>query len=351
MEHKFKVGDKVKVHYLMGNRIGYIQERKSELRYDIRYDEGCIGHDIEENRIVKYNGNQDMEINVGDKVRVREDAPRMYVSGLDHTYLNVDSTVIGIEDGNAVIRLNSGNTNVLFREIALPTKYLIKVEDEAKEPKFKVNDVVRTVFNETTHVTSVLGNGNYYLYGMGNEYPEDSLTLVESYTEPTAPTIKVGDFVKVLENLHEPICLDGDLHLEITNITPNAISHKEWKVVSVEMRRGCAGRIYTLKHDNSFIYNIPQDCVELVQSKEQTEEKQPMDLTKEVANNLSNALEGCCNAINNIANNFDWDAYTANLARDIAVKIVNKNMDSDPEKVGEYAANVAKSVVEELKKK
>lgn len=29
MEHKFKVGDKVKVHYLTGNRIGYIQERKS----------------------------------------------------------------------------------------------------------------------------------------------------------------------------------------------------------------------------------------------------------------------------------------------------------------------------------
>lgn len=58
-------------------------------------------------------------------------------------------------------------------------------EPKSAEPKFKVNDVVRTVFNETTHITSVLENGNYYLYGMGNEYPEDSLTLVEPYTEPT----------------------------------------------------------------------------------------------------------------------------------------------------------------------
>lgn len=31
----------------------------------------------------------------------------------------------------------------------------------------------------------MLENGNYYLYGMGNEYPEDSLTLVEPYTKPT----------------------------------------------------------------------------------------------------------------------------------------------------------------------
>ena len=98
-------------------------------------------------------------------------------------------------------------------------------------------------------------------------------------------------------------------------------------------------------------YHWKSDGLELVQSKKPTEEKQPTDLTKEVANNLSNVLEGCCNAINNIANNFDWEQYTADLAYDIAVKIVNKNMGSDPEVVGEYSVKVAKSVVEELKRK
>lgn len=138
MEHKFKVGDKVKVHYLMGNRIGYIQERKSELRYDIRYDEGCIGHDIEENRIVKYNGNQDMEINVGDKVRVSKDAPKEF------------DRFKGDEMNYEVVRINPSKTIIQHKmaglygfTLAIPCKYLVKVDAEAKEPKFKVGDVVR----------------------------------------------------------------------------------------------------------------------------------------------------------------------------------------------------------------
>lgn len=66
---------------------------------------------------------------------------------------------------------------------------------------------------------------------------------------------------------------------------------------------------------------------------------------------ISELMEGYCKPFADIADNFDWDAYTADLAHDIAVKIVNKNMGSDPEKVGEYAVKVAKSVVEELKRK
>lgn len=57
-----------------------------------------------------------MEIKQGDTVRVSKDAPRMYVSGLDHVYLGVDSTIIETEDGNAVIKLSSGNTNVFYSE-------------------------------------------------------------------------------------------------------------------------------------------------------------------------------------------------------------------------------------------
>lgn len=121
-----------------------------------------------------------MEIKQGDKVRVSKDAPEMYFFGCNHD--NSVCEVILVDRDNAVI------TQIKNGSFAIPTKYLIKVDAEAKEPKFKVNDVVRTVFNETTHITSVLENGNYYLYGMGNEYPEDSLTLIRAYTEPTKQT-------------------------------------------------------------------------------------------------------------------------------------------------------------------
>lgn len=161
--------------------------------------------------------------------------------------------------------------------------------------------------------------------------------LIKVNDEPTSPPIKVGDFVRVLENPHEPICLEGDLHLEITNVPPRAVSQKEWKVISVEMRRDCAGRIYTLKHDDSFIYNIPEDCVERVEPKEQTEaEKKPNigSIKIPVEVDLTDSY---------------WDAYTADLAKEIALKVANEY--SDPKEAAGYAVSVAKAVVENLKKK
>lgn len=44
-----------------------------------------------------------------------------------------------------------------------------------------------------------------------------------------------------------------------------------------------------------------------------------------------------------------WDAYTADLAKELAVKIVNKKMDNCLKDVGAYAVSVAKAVVEGLK--
>ena len=51
-----------------------------------------------------------------------------------------------------------------------------------------------------------------------------------------------------------------------------------------------------------------------------------------------------------IEDSFDWQRYEADLARDIAMKIVNKHMDGHPEEVGAYAVKVAKEVVENLKR-
>lgn len=242
-----------------------------------------------------------MEIKVGDKVRVSKDAPKMYLRGFDHIFTGVESVVTEVEDDNAVIIFNTGHIN---SQITIPTKYLVKVDAEDEKPK-----------------------------------------------------IKLGDRVRVKGNLHEPFCLDADLHLEITNIPPHAISQKEWKVIGVEIRRDCAGHIYALNHDDSFIYNIPEDCVELVEPTEQTEAEEEGSIPRMQAelDELRKAeLDRVLHSekptfevtIDNVAMN--WQRYEADLAKEVAVKVANKY--NDQKEAAEYAVSVAKAVVEGLKR-
>lgn len=158
-----------------------------------------------------------MEIKVGDKVRVREDAPKVYQKGSVFDYTEHQSTVHELDGDAAIIGLDIENSPIYNAPRPIPTKYLVKVEEE-KKPKFKVNDVV-------------FENGNYYLYGMGNEYPEKYATY-----EATIDNVAV-----------------------------------------------------------------------------------------------------------------DWEKYTADLAKDVALKVANKY--NDPEQAAEYAVKFAKSVVEGLKRK
>lgn len=77
-----------------------------------------------------------MEIKQGDKVRVSKDAPRMYARGRMYALTTNACKVEAVEDDNAVISLGCDC-------FPIPTKYLVKVDAEAKEPKFKVGDRVR----------------------------------------------------------------------------------------------------------------------------------------------------------------------------------------------------------------
>lgn len=217
------------------------------------------------------------EIKVGDTVRVRKDAPKIYTGGWSCDWLHAHSNVRKTEGDSAEIELDC-------YALVIPTKYLVKVDAEKKEAK-----------------------------------------------------IKLGDMVRVKGNLHEPFCLDADLHLEITNIPPHAVSQKEWKVIEVEIRRDCAGHIYTLNNGDSFIHNIPEDCVELVEPTEQTEaDKKPKvgSIKIPVEVDLTDGY---------------WDAYTADLAKEVALKVANKF--NSPYEAAEYAVSVAKAVVEGLKRK
>lgn len=259
-----------------------------------------------------------MEIKQGDKVRVREDAPRVYLRGWGKS---VEYNVYAVDGDAAIITYG-------HQEFAIPLKYLVKVDAEAK---FKVNDVVRTVFNETTHITSVLENGNYYLYGMGNEYPEDSLTLIQPYIEPTAPKIKAGDRVRNIES-------------DIIGVVDKIVYGNIVWVNGVDGKR----------------YHWKSDELELVDPTEQTEaEKNDADNLKKVAeewaNTVSNAIkeygDAACKIIIDAHTEAYWDAYAADLAKEIAVKVANKKMDNHPEEIGAYAVSVAKAVVEGLKRK
>lgn len=222
-------------------------------------------------------------IKVGDKVRVREDAPKLIFGDCDMS--QIVCTVCCVDKDIAAINVLNDERSELKVWI-VPTKYLVKVDAEAKEAK-----------------------------------------------------IKLGDMVRIKGNLHEPFCLDADLHLEITNIPPHAVSQKEWKVIKVVNRRDCAGHIYTLEHDDSFIYNIPEDCVELVEPTEQTEAQK-----KPNVGSIKIPVEV------DLADSY-WDAYTADLAKEIVLKTVNSASDRRPMSIAEYATDVAKAVVEGLKRK
>ncbi|WP_290144769.1 hypothetical protein [Muribaculum intestinale] len=82
------------------------------------------------------------EIKVGDKVRVSKDAPRIYTQNcLNLSLHNTDFEVANIEDGCANIQNKDGILTIAY---VIPTKYLTKVEDEAKA-KYKVGDKVRVL--------------------------------------------------------------------------------------------------------------------------------------------------------------------------------------------------------------
>lgn len=70
------------------------------------------------------------EIKVGDKVRVSEDAPRIYTDGWRFDWRNSDSLVGIVEEDDAVISPDDSGEEALV----IPCKYLVKVDTDAKEP-------------------------------------------------------------------------------------------------------------------------------------------------------------------------------------------------------------------------
>lgn len=118
-----------------------------------------------------------MEIKVGDKVRVSKDAPRVYLKGWNAV---VEYRVYAIDGEAAIITYGC-------QEIAIPTKYLIKVEGEAKEAKFKRGDKVVSKPPFVEKVWTVFGYDDKMPYmvmvGDGRYIDERNLELCTAETE------------------------------------------------------------------------------------------------------------------------------------------------------------------------
>ncbi len=134
--------------------------------------------------------------------------------------------------------------------------------------------------------------------------------------EPSAPTIKVGDRVCCYNVLHLKGSKKEDYMGIVTSITDMGIM--------VQLDNGGAMLSYR------------ESDLELVQPKEQTEKKPNVGSIKiPVEVDLSGSY---------------WDAYTADLAKEIAVMLVRTHR-NDLNKVAKMSVDIAKAVVEGLKGK
>lgn len=234
-----------------------------------------------------------MEIKVGDKVRVSKDAPRIYTPDWVDAMFDLVLKVTEVEDGNAMVKF-AKRTQYITVLTTIPTKYLVKVDAEAKEAKFKVGDRVRVCSKDAEryrHVGTVIevypsgcvdvdfGDG----YAGGRYYHS---RFLEPYTEPT-----------------EEVNLQDATASELRDLANHGVP------VGDEVKR----RI-----------------------KERDEKPNVGSITILVEVDLTDSY---------------WNAYTADLAKEVALKITNKHMDGKPEDVGAYAVSVAKAVVEGLKRK
>lgn len=226
------------------------------------------------------------EIKVGDKVRVREDAPNLHPLGWDAVLKMNDSVVLEIEGDTVWVKL--AIAFVVDNKFPIPLKYLVKVDAEAKEAKFKCGDKVR--LKDIYYKEELRGRiGTIRKIAGCHIYVEVDSTIypaivhsIEPYTEPTEEKTP-----------------------EVTRKSPS------------EAENGS----------------------EMNGSEAETTQKSPSEkkygsITIPVEVDLTESF---------------WDAYTADLAKEIAVKVANKF--NAPHEAAEYAVSVAKAVVEGLKRK
>ena len=249
-----------------------------------------------------------MEIKVGDKVRVSKDAPKLLFTRSICNYPEYVFEVRVIEDDLADIFYGAGK--IPLAAFVIPTKYLIKVEDEAK---FEAGEIVRYRYDGKLYIVECKTGKYYYALRqvggdiMMHDVLEPDLELV---TEPKQE-IKVGDMIDTPKGKGKvTMVADGYVLAQGDN-------GEWWQMTTI-----------TIDKDKEFEDNI----------------RNVLNGTDEfpMGGHISTSIIQ--------TGEMDWDAYTADLAKEIAVKLSKPN-ENKPGYVADYAVSVAKAVVENLKKK
>lgn len=220
-------------------------------------------------------------------MRVSKDAPKIYTPDWVDEMFNLVLKVTKVEDGNAMV-VFAKRTPYKTVLTAIPCKYLVKVNAEAKEPKFNVGDRVK--FKNIYELQKVKDKSFRWM-----------LVMFAS-KEATITAVEDNGFYRV------------DIDPSIGGLNDDMIECKVEPTEQMEAEKNsCDG------------------------------------ISEETANEISNALEAYFKALSDIADSLDWQRYEADLAKEIALKVSNKY--SDPMEAAEYAVQVAKAVVEGLKRK
>lgn len=292
-----------------------------------------------------------MEIKQGDKVRVSKDAPWLYVGGLDRIFAISDSVVTAIEDDNAAIKCYHGQA---ARILIIPCKYLVKVDAETKEAKYRKGDrikfkniyelqkvkdksfrwmLVMFASKEAT-ITAVEDNG-FYRVDIDPSIGGINDDMIECKVEPIATKYKVGDWVMISGVLNPQ--LNGMIGwISRIDKDGNKVSFQDGRFAIVE---------------DKYLTLITQPA-EQTEAEEDTRIRQ---MEAELDEFRKAELDRVLHpekpifkvTIDNVAMN--WQRYEANLAKEVVSKVANKY--NDPKEAAEYAVSVVKAVVDGLKRK
>lgn len=260
------------------------------------------------------------EIKQGDKVRVSRDIPQFYLKYNSYRMFEIEHRVVDVnmEDGFALL----DSIPPKFTTI-LPTKYLVKVDAEAKKPKYRIGDKVRKKkWDKDTTISYVEWHGTWqtYVYRFAEQeygfncHKEVDIALVSRRAKE--PKFQAGDCVKI---------------------------SFEWGELPVGEKL-VIKRLETIDCRNAYMYSIEGYGGTVIESMlhSYTEPTEQTEAEKPNVGSIKIPVEV------DLTDGF-WDAYTADLAKEIALKVANKF--NAPHEAADYAVKVAKAVVEGLKKK
>lgn len=302
------------------------------------------------------------EIKQGDKVRVSEDAPRIYTPDWVDAMFDLVLKVTAVEDGNAMVEF-AKRTQYRTVLTAIPCKYLAKVDAEAKAKIGSDKWVEKTVWNYKNHKKGVIRR---MTDGVAEVFTEDGrlqtwqiTDLVDEYDdtiekwkcpEANAPKIKVGDRVRkgCLRGIVKEVA-SGNVIVDLLDRDGKSLNtglFDVWMIDSVESADPAEQTDAGTKTDevDFSVADTPESIKGRI--KQQTEaEKTDSDIPFSIFRDGELFDPRIVNLHNGM---HYWQHYEANLAKEVVLKVANKY--EDPKKAAEYAVQVAKAVAEGLKR-